>query len=348
MTTQMTTRQPLLLKARWRMHNLIEMLAYCRPQHSETQREFCEKYLRPIFGQPDNEGNYILVVGHAPTVCFASHHDTVHKTDGMQEVLVKGDNASLPPLSDSSCLGADCTTGIWLQLEMIRAGVEGVYVVHASEEIGCLGSRYIVGRNPRWLQRLNAVISFDRKGTESVITHQMGLRTASDAFAVSLAKVLDLPLRPDDTGSYTDSNEYASDVSECTNLSVGYYSQHTKNEHQDLYYLKQLKDALIAADWSQLVIARDPSISEYKYERGGWDSDWTRVNRQYNTSAFFDDMYPAQIGSSERDERDDLTDLLREYPAQIADWLDANNITYADLIQELDLVDPKMRRVTYW
>jgi len=123
------------------MHNLIEMLAYCRPQHSETQREFCDKFLRPVFGQPDNEGNYILVVGHAPTICFASHHDTVHKTDGMQKVLVKGDNASLPPLSDSSCLGADCTTGIWLQLEMIRAGVEGVYVVHASEEIGCLGSR---------------------------------------------------------------------------------------------------------------------------------------------------------------------------------------------------------------
>ena len=59
-------------------------------------------------------------------------------------------------------------------------------------------------------------------------------------------------------------------------------------------------------------------------------------------------MYPAQIGSSERDERDDLTDLLREYPAQIADWLDANNITYDDLIQELDLVDPKLRRTTFW
>ena len=348
MTMTTTTRRPLILKAKWRMHKLVEMLAFCRPQASLTQSEFCDKYLRPVFNQPDKEGNYILVIGKAPKVCFASHHDTVHKADGIQDILVKGDTISLPPLSDSSCLGADCTTGIWLQLEMIRAGVEGVYVVHASEELGCLGSRYVVDRSPRWLQRLDAVISFDRKGTESIITHQMGLRTASDAFAISLASILGLPLRPDDTGSYTDSNEYASDVSECTNLSVGYYAQHTKGEHQDVFYLQQLRDALIAADWSKLVIARDPSISEYKYEQGGYASDWVAGNRRIASNAFFDDPYLSNVSNSERDERDDITDLLREYPAQVADWLDSNNITYDDLIQELDITDIKLGGRTYW
>jgi hypothetical protein len=74
---------------------------------------------------------------------------------------------------------------------------------------------------------------------------------------------------PDPSGSYTDSNEYAHIIPECTNLSVGYYSQHTAKETQDLNYVAQLRDALISADWSKLVISRDPAILEYH-----WDDHW--------------------------------------------------------------------------
>jgi len=115
-----------------------------------------------------------------------------------------------------------------------------------------------------------------------------------------------------------------------------------------VYYLQQLRDALIAADWSKLVIARDPSISEFKYEAGGYASDWVAGNRRIATNAYFDDPYMSSVSTSERDERDDITDLLREYPAQVADWLDANNITYDDLIQELDIVDVKVQGRAYW
>ena len=92
-----------------------------------------------------------------------------------------------------------------------------MYVVHAAEESGCIGSGALVKSNPYWLTHIDAVISFDRYGDNSVITHQMGRRTASDDFARSFADALDLPQLVADTGgSYTDSNEYADKVPECT------------------------------------------------------------------------------------------------------------------------------------
>ena len=57
-------------------------------------------------------------------------------------------------LATSSCLGADCTTGIWLIMNMIEAKViEGVYVIHAAEEVGCKGSRALVADDPEWLRQ---------------------------------------------------------------------------------------------------------------------------------------------------------------------------------------------------
>ena len=241
------------------------MMKFRRQQGSDSQKDFCIRFLHPIMGKPDRDGNYIKVIGNSPKVCFAAHHDTVHRQEGMQRVEIINDVMSLDPTSDSSCLGADCTTGIWLILEMIDAGIPGVYVIHSGEEIGCVGSSALVKRNPKWLRKINAVISFDRRGYDSIVTHQMGYRTCSDAFANSLEAILGLGMQPDPTGAYTDSNEYVSKVSECTNISVGYFNQHTKNETQDLAFASRLRDALIAADWSQLVFEREIHDREYDY-----------------------------------------------------------------------------------
>jgi hypothetical protein len=65
--------------------------------------------------------------------------------------------------------------------------------------------------------------------------------------------------KTDSTGLYTDSREFAELVSECTNVSVGYYNEHTVHECQDLGHLLALKDAVIAVDWTALPIARTPA-----------------------------------------------------------------------------------------
>lgn len=72
---------------------------------------------------------------------------------------------------------------------------------------------------------------------------------------------------PDDTGVYTDTNEYAGIVPECTNLSVGYQRQHGPRETLDVVHCEQLLEAMLELDASQLVIERDPSVQE---EVGWW------------------------------------------------------------------------------
>ena len=306
------------------MYSLIEMLRYKRPQGTQTQDEFCERFLEPHFGLPDRHGNYILSIGETPTLCFASHHDTVHRTEGLQQLVVTSNVVSVADTAISSCLGADCTTGVWLMLGMIEAGIEGVYVVHAAEEVGCVGSSALVKDNPYWLTGIDAVISFDRYGDTSVITHQMGKRTASSEFATSFADAVDLPqLIADPNGSYTDSNEYADVVPECTNISVGYYGQHGVNETQDLEFADLLMYKLCAADWSKLVIARDPSLYESQYEDDNyWSKNWSRLYDEVSSPDMSDDY-----------DRESIISLIENNTCAVADMLIKMGMT-ADLLAE--------------
>jgi len=238
------------------LDTLFDMLRYRRPQGSESQREFCRRFLEPVFDQPDTNGNYLHHVGNDPNVVFSAHHDTVHRQDGMQRIRCKHDLVAEldPEETDSNCLGADDAAGIWLQLRMIEAGVPGTYVVHAAEEIGGVGSAALVEAQPEWLDKRAAVIAFDRRGEDSVITHQKYGRCCSDAFANQMIDLLGespTPFRQDAFGSFTDSANYP-DHLERTNLSCGYSYEHTRRESLDLAHLTSLADRLIRADWAQL------------------------------------------------------------------------------------------------
>jgi len=305
------------------MHSIIEMLRYMRPQDSVSQRQFCKRFLEPVFGLPDEHGNYLHQIGDRPKLCFTAHHDTVHRDSGMQKLVVSNDIVSVADSKVSNCLGADCTSGIYIILSMIEAGIEGTYVIHAAEESGCKGSSALVQDYPYWLEYTRAVISFDRYGDNSVITHQMGLRTASDEFAMSFATALDMPqLKPDSGGSYTDSNEYSLIVPECTNISVGYYGQHGTNETQDLQYLDKLVESLLCADWSQLVFVRDPKEVEYAPYYGK-ASGISRGN--YNVS-------PENVQA--------IYNLVMDYPHEISEMLAEYGFNPYDLMEECSIEDP--------
>ena len=121
------------------------------------------------------------------------------------------------------------------------------------------------------------MISFDRRGTGSVITHQSSRRCCSDDFAKSLSKELNkngMVMSPDDTGVYTDSAEFTSIIPECTNISVGYYKEHTFDEHQDIAHLIKLCQAVIKIDWEKLPTKRNPKETEYKkYSNVGYHAN---------------------------------------------------------------------------
>jgi hypothetical protein len=300
--------------------NYIEMLSYMRPEGSKYQKKFCNRYLLPVFGQPDKFGNYTHIVGNSPRIAFMSHHDTVHVKSGRQLVKIDGDFART---TSSNCLGADCTTGIYVMLSMIEAGVEGVYVVHAAEELGCIGSRALVNSKPTWLDHVDVAISLDRKGYSSIITHQMGMRTCSEDFSNSLADILDLGMKSDDTGAYTDSNEYTHVIAECTNISVGYFNQHSSKESQDLVFVETLVDAMISADWSQIVVKRVAGDIEEKLYEDKW------VDRYWEPANLWRDFSAKQI------EDYDMTELVKKYPDAIVSILQDHGYTASDLLDDI-------------
>lgn len=321
-----------------RESRFLEMIRTMRPDNSKAHMAFCAKYLEPVFGPADLAGNYAMRIGDSNRIMFAAHSDTVHEFGGQQKIMVSGGMLKLHPKSKANCLGADCTTGVHIILEMIRANVPGLYAIFAAEEIGCIGSRDFVKNRLSEFPGLECVISLDRKGYESVITHQMGARTASDSFARDMARILDLDLKPDPTGSYTDSNEFARHVSECTNLSVGYFAQHSKSESQDLAYLAKLTERMIRADWSQAKAYRDSSIRELD----DWD-DWTNYRSYGKSKKSAKPMMHGVVkymGSAFDDwEKTPLTmrDLVRENPRAIADWLEDQGISADQIAAELGL-----------
>jgi hypothetical protein len=98
-----------------------------------------------------------------------------------------------------------------------------------------------------------------------------------------------LELRLDNTGVFTDSASFMDLIAECTNVSVGYFSEHTHDEMQNITYLEKLARACIKTDWNALSIKRkvgiDPMIAA-KY-----NSVLTKLKRSklYNDTKTFTD-----------------------------------------------------------
>lgn len=268
---------------------LLEILSWARPHDSEAERTFCREYLDSIADMSrDAFGNRMISIGDNSHVLWSCHVDTVAARGGRQAVAVDENGVAglLRPKAGMS-LGADDGAGIWIMLNMIAAGRPGLYLFHRGEERGCLGSHWIRQNWPGLLDTIEAAIAFDRAGFRDVITHQSYGRTCSHAFAKSLAAALNQEnagfcYAPDDTGVFTDTNEYADIVPECTNLSVGYHHQHGPRETLNLAHCEQLLEAMLKLDASKLVIDRDPSKDE--------DDRWGRADRHFGYYEDFADM----------------------------------------------------------
>lgn len=321
---------------------LIDILKRPRFDGSEGERYMIDTYLRPLPGiEFDSYGNGWLQIGDTPATLFSSHTDTVHKKAATElyelEVVqgllqVKGKKGGV--------LGADCGTGVWIMLNMIAAQVPGLYIFHRAEELGRIGSEAIA-KDPELCARLAGIkhcVAFDRKATTSVITHQLGgTRCCSDAFAEALIAQLstdDLQFKPDDGGSYTDSASYMDFIPECTNLSVGYYDQHTQHECQDVGFACWLVQRLIQVNWASLPAERDPAVVETLYGDDDWHWNYrptTSTTPQFTgTAAQLPKLGPLA-------EHAVLTELCSTYPSEIADILQTYNFSYCDIVEELEV-----------
>jgi hypothetical protein len=226
--------------------------------------------------QKDEWGNYYYSIGKSRTI-FASHIDTVSKdyigvTHEFDGNFIKTDG--------KTTLGADDKSGVTVMLWLIQNKVPGLYYFFIGEEVGCIGSgnaaQYGIFKN-----KFDRIISFDRRGTDSVITYQSSSRCCSDEFANALCDELNnsnMSYSKDTGGVYTDSAEFVDIIPECTNISVGYYKEHTTNEYQDIEHLISLCSAVVKVDWENLPTKRDPKLSEHKsynsYNSYSYHDDW--------------------------------------------------------------------------
>lgn len=276
------------------------MLTYCRKHASKSEEKFIKRFIRPLRVKRDTFGNRYKMIMDTdenggpipPTIMWSAHTDSVHRFGGMQEVKVRAHFAELAKGSTSNCLGADNAAGVWMLREMILAKIPGLYVFHRLEESGAQGAKHFVAHHKAILDGIECAIAFDRKDTKSIITKQRGSRTCSDEFAKSLATAIGMGHKPDPTGMYTDTAEYAGVVAECTNVSIGYSWAHTSFEELDLLYCMQLRRAMLKADLSNLEIKRDPLAPEepawkgytprhYQGEGGDWDG-WDGYHGGYH------------------------------------------------------------------
>ena len=254
---------------------------------SRTYPHGTEKEVFPLLCkdlQEDEFGNLFIQVGESD-VMFTSHLDTAtgaltQVNHVIEENIIKTDGTSI--------LGADDKAGVTIMLHMIENEIPGLYYFFLGEEVGCVGSKKVA---TKWREDkkegIKKVISFDRRGTTSVITFQSGQRCCSEKFGEELAKQLNLAeetfsYKNDPTGLLTDSIQFMKMYPECTNISVGYQSEHTYSEQQNIEHLEKLAEACLKVDWNGLPVERDPSVVEYDDYGYGWGRSYSMLEQDYD------------------------------------------------------------------
>jgi hypothetical protein len=246
-------------------------------------------------------------------VLFSSHYDSAHRgeqpTGYTNKVSLSEDGSHFRGVD--ACIGADDASGIFVMARMIEAGVPALYIFHAAEEVGGVGSHYIADNTPEVLDGITHAVAFDRRGTRDIIWQQGGQTCASEGTAGVFAHLLNqahpaLDYRPDDGGSFTDTKLYRHLVPECFNVSVGYDNEHTSEETQDIQHLLELADACCRLDWSALPVWRDPTDDDY-------DQSWDALRYDYGLSS----RYDSNSFSLEDWKIKDTID-----PASFSDWHD--------------------------
>jgi hypothetical protein len=289
-------------------------------------------HLLPSNLQTDQYGNKYIQIGEDPSTMFTSHLDTAggqlkDVNHVIKDNIIKTDGSSI--------LGADDKAGVTVMLYMIEHNIPGLYYFFLGEEVGCVGSRKLANyHKTSKLENISKVISFDRRGKDSVITHQLGGRCCSNEFGNALALQLNthnskFDYTVDPSGIYTDSAQFTQIYEECTNISVGYNYEHTSSEEQDIEHLQELCYTVIKIDWENLPITRKTSDNDFddyeddyyiqrqspkkENEKNSWTTEYYFTDEEWGntTSSVVINRYTKQLVEI------NLTDDRLDYEAEL-------------------------------
>lgn len=238
------------------LSTLFELLTYLRPAQTDTEAAFVTELLKllPATTYQDGYGNIIVDIGENPAaILFSCHTDMVCSyPDITRQNLMITDCFYVSSAADHQ-LGADDGAGIWLMLNLINANISGRYIFHRDEEIGGLGSLYLYRHRSDVLVGIKQAIAFDRRDRYAVVTNMNGQACCSEHYASKLCQALAMRHKPDKDGGFTDVTRYIKLIDECTNISVGYFSEHQHYEKLDYFYCRTLRDKLLTVNWQTLL-----------------------------------------------------------------------------------------------
>jgi hypothetical protein len=232
--------------------------------HEEEVLQFLPKLSK------DKHGNYYTIIGDdKPTTMFTSHLDTADREQKVTNLYSREDSNGdeIIYTDGSTILGADDKSGVTVMLYMMDKGVKGLYYFFIGEERGGIGSNAVSADYDTfdYLKNIKRCVSFDRRKTGSVITQQLGRVCCSNEFGTALCKEYGksgLNFSLDPTGIYTDSASFIDDISECTNISVGYENEHTGREFQNMTFLTKLCEASVKVNWDSLPTVRKVGLNQ--------------------------------------------------------------------------------------
>jgi hypothetical protein len=245
----------------------------------------------------------------------------VHRDDGPNKFI----KAHGTWYAKGAPLGADDGAGCAMLMHLLHSSVPGYYIFTQGEECGGIGAKHLAKDHADLLKQFDRAIAFDRRGIDSVITHQGYGRCCSDAFADALADALNVDDRlmylPDNTGVYTDTAEFTDIIPECTNISVGYDHEHSDRESLDIYHFMALADRVVQIAWDKLPTSRDPLAVESHWA-DQWHAYYADTPAPQTTSVmslvrgeYLDEW------TEEDDVEEAIQDALAGYPGYLAELI---------------------------
>jgi len=325
-----------------KVEEILTMLTYKRPGGSESEEAWLDRFVRPLKNHPnatqyveDSFGNIFIEVAGGSELMMTAHSDTVHATPGTQEVLYDNNIMVAYKGNDNQPLGADDAAGVWVLMEMVRAGVPCWVCIFRMEEKGGLGSSFAAKDNPEFFKTFKWCVSIDRRGTSDIITHQSWGRCCSDALADHLSRALNahgLDYAPCDGGIFTDSANFTDIIPECLNVASGYNNEHRNEEELDVDHLLRLRDALVKIDWTTMPVKREPGEDDFKY-----DYSWLNYR---NFNGFNRDVVPF-----DRPKTPSWSKTTARKPAITAD--DLYDMDHTDLVDAM-IEDPEAMADAIW
>ena len=327
-------RKPYILR-------LLDILSLNRNRNAPGHGELLHRYIDrlPDVSQ-DGYGNRFVTIGHKPTVMFTSHCDTMSDDKvSIRHPLCYNRKEDVLFRRNGEVLGADDGTGIWLMLEMIDAGVPGLYAFFMDEETGRQGSEWSDLNDESRYEHIGMCISFDRKGTTDIVGTQSGGVCCSETFQNALQKLIseNSSIQPvtKARGSFTDSASFMETIPECTNLCVGYYDQHSPMEVQLVGFACAMRNFLVnhGHRFAELPVRRDPTPAPPMYGTYGFSYGYGYGG--FGDAIDIDDLdTPDPLSLAQCD----MERMCEDYPDVVADLLHTMGYNAEDLSSYISTV----------